>query len=80
MCLAKFSPFTRMFLGALAGVVLGIIFGLLFGLLIALISQQFSARGFDGPGSEYGLAAFLGMGFGAIVGSILGATSANKKE
>lgn len=82
MCLEKTSPFIRMLLGALLGIVLGICFGLLFGLLIGWIASQFASPGMlahDGPLSDFGFPAFLGMGAGAAIGAILGGIYANKK-
>jgi len=71
----KYSPFTRMVIGTFLGCTLGIIFGLFFGFLIKTISLFLIPGMFDGP---HILAPFLGMGFGAIIGSILGAIYSNK--
>ncbi|MEK9132568.1 MAG: hypothetical protein AAB606_02575 [Patescibacteria group bacterium] len=85
MCLEKFSPFSKMLLGALIGVVLGIVFGLLFGLLIAFVSMCFGSSSAIGalpprPMDFYQMASFMGMGAGAIVGAILGGIAANHKK
>lgn len=81
MCLEKTPPFVRMLLGALLGIVLGIIFGLLFGLVIAWASGSLFPKTMGyGPGPmPYEMASFLGMGAGAIIGSILGGIYGNKK-
>lgn len=72
----NWSPFIKMLLGAVAGVLLGIGFGLIFGLLISWIAFNI------GPKADVGIytgGSFLGMGAGAIIGSILGAVYANRK-
>ena len=79
MCFEKASPFVRMSFGAIRGAFFGVIFGLIFGLLIGFISQQFGSPKIDGPGSDFGISSFFGMGAGAIIGSIMGAISVNKK-
>ncbi len=81
MCLEKASPFTRMIMGALGGTILGIAFGLGFSFLIAFIAKQFASPQMmiNGPLVDYEVPSFLGMGFGAIVGAVLGGTHANKK-
>ena len=68
------SPFARMLLGAVGGISLGIALGLVFGLLINWIAIQVSPLG---PGKEMP-GAFLGMGAGAVIGSILGGIYANR--
>lgn len=83
MCLEKASPFVRLLVCSLVGIVFGIIFGLLFGLLIGWISNHFATFPLFGGGpeqaAEYSIPAFLGMGFGAIIGAILGGLQANKR-
>ena len=81
MYLEKASPFIRMLLGALLGTVLGIIFGLLFGLIIAWATSNLFPKhmGYDPGSMPYEMASFLGMGAGAIIGSILGGIYGNKK-
>jgi ABC-type lipoprotein release transport system permease subunit len=76
----KFSPLIRMFLGALLGVILGIIFGLAFGVLIVWITH-FAGMTMANPSDQipYALGSFLGMGAGAMIGSILGAVYSNKR-
>ncbi len=79
MCFEKLSPFPRMIVGAVLGILLGIFFGLLFGLLIAWITQQIATSSpFYNSPEEYSWPAFLGMGFGAIIGAILGAHCVRK--
>lgn len=63
---------------ALAGALLGLVTGLVFGLLIQLITSflpSFNEMG-DGP---HQIAAFLGMGFGTLVGALLGGVVGLKK-
>ncbi len=79
MCLEKLPPFGKMLIGSIGGALLGIAFGLILSLLIAWISIRFSAPDFQGPGSEYSLTVFLGMGAGTIVGAILGGIAVLKK-
>lgn len=81
MCFEKYSPFTRMILGALSGAVLGIIFGLFFGYIIGFVSYKLidPAISKNAEIPPFMFAPFLGMDFGAIIGSILGAIYANKK-
>lgn len=71
----------KMIIYTLAGITLGIIFGLLFSLIIMHISSLFmTAQGYvKPPFADYGLATFFGMGFGAIIGAIIGAAHTNKK-
>ena len=81
MCLEKLPPFPRMIVSALGGTVVGIAFGLGFGLVIAFVTMQFGNGQIvsDVPFRSYEFPAFLGMGFGAIVGAVLGGTHANRK-
>lgn len=71
----------RMILGALSGAVLGIVFGLFFGYIIGFISFKLMnpAMAKEAEMFPYTFASFLGMGSGAIIGSLLGAIYANKK-
>lgn len=81
MCLEKLPPFGRIIVYAVLGVACGIAFGLVFSLVIAWISMQLhNPQLLDGPPiKDYGFASFLGMGFGAIIGAIVGAAHGNKK-
>ena len=70
-----------MVVGAILGIVTGVTVGLATSLLIATIAGLFE-RNYGmmggGTGMPYSMASFLGMGFGAVVGAILGGTAANK--
>lgn len=73
--------------GALGGALLGMAFGLLMALLMTWIAGTIGSQevtgmmmgSAGGPFRSYNEAAFLGMAFGAIIGAVLGGTSANKK-
>lgn len=77
----KYPPFMRMILGALLGASLGIVFGLFFGYIIGFISLKLMdpAMAKNADIFPFTFASFLGMGSGAIIGSLLGAIYANKK-
>lgn len=90
MCFGKFlenRPFTRMTAHSLMGAVSGMVFGFLFAMLIAFIANKVGV--YTAPAvptyptstdvMPYNFAAFLGMGFGTLVGAIMGGVSANKK-
>lgn len=86
MCFEKHSHFVRTILGSLLGALIGIGSGLVFGLLIGFIARVIGTSGSEvgmmmrnGPLNSYETPAFLGMAFGAIIGSLLGGFSANKK-
>ncbi len=66
-----------MIVGTLTGAVLGLASGLLFALAIHYIVIQFGGEEFN-PATDAAFTAFLGMGFGTIIGSILGAVYSNK--
>jgi hypothetical protein len=81
MCFEKYSPFTRMVLGAISGALLGIFAGLVLSFLISFISTFLMGDAGmmkDGPW-QYGISSFFGMGAGAMIGAILGGVYANKK-
>ncbi|MEK7171348.1 MAG: hypothetical protein AAB739_00415 [Patescibacteria group bacterium] len=84
MCFEKFSPFTRMVLGALSGAAIGLMSGLLFGYIIGVIYLKLiiTTPSPDMGMMEmfpYGQSVFLGMSLGTIIGAILGGIYANKK-
>lgn len=80
MCIEKLSPFGRVILHAFLGIASGIVFGLFFSVIIAWISGQLnSVPNADGPVGNYGFSSFLGMGFGSIIGAIVGAVHGSKK-
>lgn len=72
------DPFIRMTAHALAGGFLGLVAGLLFGLLIQLITSFLPVFSMmeEGP---HQIAPFLGMGFGSLVGALLGGAVGLKK-
>lgn len=76
MYLKDCSPFFCMVIGAVGGALLGILFGLGLGLLISNISFYLEPNSRGGPES---IGGFLGMGAGAVIGSVLGAIYSNKK-
>lgn len=82
MRIENLPAFPRMMVGAVLGAAAGIIFGLIFSLAIAWLANQISTGPRIGtPNGDYGFSSFLGMGAGAIVGSIFGAgTYLNKKQ
>lgn len=63
------SVFLNMLRDAVGGAVAGLIAGLIFGLAIKFIGMIVTPGGSIGPES---LAPFLGMGFGTLVGAVLG--------
>lgn len=73
----KHSLFVSVLRDAIGGAVAGLIAGLILGLAIKFISMILLP--FDGEGPDM-LAPFLGMGFGTLVGSILGGLAALKGE
>jgi hypothetical protein len=68
-----------MLLGGVLGITIGIILGLGFSLIIAWIAGHIQ------PGNTesippVNIASFLGMGFGAVVGGIMGGVVFSKKQ
>lgn len=63
---------------ALAGAGLGLISGLLFGLIIQSLSGMLIAE-FNDPNGPGMIAPFFGMGFGTLVGAVLGGLSGLKR-
>ena len=60
------------FIGVIAGIVMGLLFGFVIGALTELFGSGTDTEMFDA-------AIFLGMGSGAIIGSLLGGATALKK-
>lgn len=78
----RLNSFLRLLLGSVLGIILGIALGLGFSLIIAWISSHVQPIDPSMPPKEnlYGIASFLGMGFGAVVGAILGGITFFKKQ
>lgn len=72
-------PFLKMLIGALAGAIIGIVFGLALSLIIVYINQSLYS-GAEMPPLDQGFGTFLGMGFGAVIGAILGGAVMNRKD
>ncbi|MBI5413596.1 hypothetical protein HZA42_04580 [Candidatus Peregrinibacteria bacterium] len=72
---------------SLLGIICGIVAGFLFALLIAFIANKVGVytdpRDFTNYSRSsvmpYDVVSLLGMGFGAVVGAIMGGVSANRK-
>ena len=73
----KRSLFLSVLRDAIGGAVAGLVAGLILGLAIKFISLILLPIGDEGPNM---LAPFLGMGFGTLVGSILGGLAALRGE
>lgn len=71
------SPFLNMLRDAVGGAVAGLIAGLIFGIAIKLISMILLPLEGEGPDV---LAPFLGMGFGTLIGAVLGGMAGLKNE
>lgn len=71
------NPFVQMTAHAFAGALLGLIGGLVLGLVIQGISNFMIPTDLgDGP---WQVAPFLGMGFGSVIGALLGGLVGIKK-
>jgi uncharacterized membrane protein len=73
------DPFIRMSAHALAGAALGLVAGLIFGLIIQYISVQFIPSELATDDGPWAVASFLGMGFGTLVGALMGGFSGLKR-
>lgn len=71
------SSFLNVLRDAVGGAIAGLIAGLILGLAIKYISIILLP--FDGEGPDM-LAPFMGMGFGTLVGAILGGLAGLKSE
>lgn len=64
------DPFIRMTMYAFTGAALGLVGGLVLGFIIQFISSFLISENLgDGP---WQVAPFLGMGFGSVIGAVLG--------
>ncbi len=77
LCMTKSSSLLNVLRDAVGGAVAGLIAGLILGLAIKFISIILLP--FDGEGPDM-LAPFMGMGFGTLVGAILGGLAGLKNE
>lgn len=75
--MAKSSSFLNVLRDAVGGAIAGLIAGLILGLAIKYISIILLP--FEGEGPDM-LAPFLGMGFGTLVGAILGGLAGLKND
>lgn len=70
------DPFIQMTINSLAGAVIGMMVGLILGLIIQKLEGYISPIEGEGPAM---ISSFLGMGFGTVIGSILGGIVGIKK-
>ncbi|PJC36728.1 hypothetical protein CO046_04175 [Candidatus Peregrinibacteria bacterium CG_4_9_14_0_2_um_filter_53_11] len=76
MKIKDMHPFNRMVLGAFSGSLLGMAAGLIISYIIFVILLQIPSGGAETIPTQ--LPLFLGMGGGAVIGSLLGGISINK--
>lgn len=72
------NPFVQMAMHAFAGALLGLVAGLVLGLVIQWISFFVLSGELAGDG-PWQVAPFLGMGFGSVIGALLGGFVGIKK-